>query len=389
MNTFYKNAHTAFLHQLLHVLDAPEIEIRGNKVREIVGESLVIRYPRERCYLLLHRNDSIFAKIAETLWVLNGRNDLEFLSYYLPRAIDFSDDGETWRAGYGSRLRHYHNSWDSNGSYLNLGVDQVQEIYKLLNKDPNTRRAVASIFDPELDYVESKDIPCNNWMQFMIREGKLEMFVAQRSSDILWGFSGINTFEWSVLQELMASWLNVGVGNLHYFISSLHLYDRHYDRALKIVNSNYNKNHLCLYPYIFQDSYSIITTNLSPKITSKFEDFAGIMDTIFSVEEKARLLSPSDISNTIIAKEHKILLEDPFFNECLIMMLIYITLKKRSLYDVKIDIIPTLNILLSLLSEDDFKICAIEYISRYIPYILQYLPPTHSTDIVKQFMALG
>jgi len=40
----------------------------------------------------------------------------------------------------------------------------------------------------------------------MIRDGKLHMNVIVRDNDAVWGFSEINSFEWSVLQEMMAYW---------------------------------------------------------------------------------------------------------------------------------------------------------------------------------------
>jgi thymidylate synthase len=51
----------------------------------------------------------------------------------------------------------------------------------------------------------------------------------------MWGFSGINTFEWSVVQEMLAYWTGVSVGTATFFISSLHLYSRHEPRAPEMV----------------------------------------------------------------------------------------------------------------------------------------------------------
>ena len=63
------------------------------------------------------------------------------------------------------------------------------------------------------------------------------MGVTIRSNDLIWGLSGINAFEWSALQEIMASILGVTPGPLHFFPSSLHIYDRHWDRALRLANA--------------------------------------------------------------------------------------------------------------------------------------------------------
>ncbi|PDQ34164.1 MAG: hypothetical protein B5766_13125 [Candidatus Lumbricidophila eiseniae] len=54
-------------------------------------------------------------------------------------------------------------------------------------------------------------------LHFLVRHGRLSLNVALRSNDVLWGFSGINTFEWSVLQEMMAYWVGVEIGPASFF----------------------------------------------------------------------------------------------------------------------------------------------------------------------------
>ena len=170
-----------------------------------------------------HRHNNVFASIAESMWVIAGRNDLGYLGAYLKRAHEFSDDGATWRAGYGPRLRDWN------------GIDQLAEIVAILRTDPSSRRAVASIFDPDRDFVDSKDIPCNNWLHFLIRNGRLDLHVAARSTDIWWGFSGINAFEWTLLLEMVAYWLDQKPGHLVFFSSSMHLYQRHFEPATQLL----------------------------------------------------------------------------------------------------------------------------------------------------------
>lgn len=216
----FRNATAAFRGLLEEILrDGAPVESRTQSTRELLAVSFTLERPRERCIVDSERHNNVFASIAETLWVLSGRDDLDYLSAYLPRALDFSDDGKTWRGAYGPRMR----SW--------LGVDQVAAVVELLREHPTSRRAVISLFDPARDFEPSTDIPCNNWLQFVLRDGRLDMHVVARSMDIMWGFSGINSFEWSVLHDLIASSLGAEVGNQVYFVGSLHLYDRHLGRA--------------------------------------------------------------------------------------------------------------------------------------------------------------
>ena len=156
--------------------------------------------------------------------MLGARNDVAWLERYLPRAPEFSDDGLTWRGAYGPRLRRW------------AAVDQIEQVRQLLLSDRSSRQAVMSLFDPGQDFVRSKDIPCTNWLGWIIREDRLRMNVVLRSNDVCWGFSGVNSFEWSVLHEMLAHWVEAEVGDANYLAMSLHLYEWHSDRAARVVD---------------------------------------------------------------------------------------------------------------------------------------------------------
>lgn len=207
-----------------------ERDSRNGKVRELTFVNFSIENPLEREIRLAERKHSIVAQIAETMWVLSGSDDIEWLGRYLPRAKDFSDDGKTWRGAYGKRLRKWPRR-DGSGDV----IDQLRYVVDLLKKDPDSRQAVMTIFDPVVDTAPGKDIPCNNWLHFLIRDNQLHLHVAVRSNDLIWGWSGINYFEWSTLLEVVASLLNVEVGKMHFSISSLHVYEPHWKRARNIM----------------------------------------------------------------------------------------------------------------------------------------------------------
>ena len=200
-----------------------EVGSRNGRVKELLNPQIVIKNPAEREILSLGRKANVFAQIAETMWVLSGRNDVEWLSAYLPRAKDYSDDGVYWRGGYGPRIRGGH-----------FGFDQLSHVVDILKEDPLSRRAVLAIYDPQTDASPGKDIPCNDFLQFQSRDGSLHLTVTVRSNDAMWGWSGINAFEWSTLQEIVASLLGVRVGNLVFNIGSLHLYEPHWAKASRI-----------------------------------------------------------------------------------------------------------------------------------------------------------
>jgi thymidylate synthase len=239
------------------------VEVRGSRVRELRNHLTVIERPRERCPFIPHRGNDIIASLAETLWVVAGRDDFGWLSAFLPRAARFSDDGTTWRAAYGPRLRNWN------------GVDQLAETRRLLMNDHLTRRAAMSLYDPDRDFVQSKDIPCTNWLHWLAREGKLHLTIGMRSNDVMWGFSGVNSFEWSILQDMMAFWIGAATGDATYLATSFHLYAHHDMRASKIVDH-----------FTGVTCYEFGLT--APSFSTPFDQLDQVLATWFALESEVR-----------------------------------------------------------------------------------------------------
>lgn len=113
----------AALHETIRsvMLTGEDVVARGQAQREVIGFNISVERPTERVVLMPHRKNNIFAQVAETLWVIQGRSDMDYLTHYLPRAIDFSDDGKTWRAAYGPRLRR----WGGGGGSAQLHYESL------------------------------------------------------------------------------------------------------------------------------------------------------------------------------------------------------------------------------------------------------------------------
>src|SRR5699024_1950497 len=166
-----------------HVLDDDELESpTGERVPEHLHQQITLTEPWDRYPRLGLRKASLPAQIAEAMWILSGRNDVEWLSYYLPRAIEFSDDGETWRGGYGPRLRNFGGRMFGDAVGPTIPVDQLDAVVRELRANPTSRRAVLGIWDPLMDARRAnegpwKDIPCNDFISFQSRLGELHAHV--------------------------------------------------------------------------------------------------------------------------------------------------------------------------------------------------------------------
>ena len=230
--TTYRNANQALPDLLRRVLvDGQLTDSRNGRTKELTMQQITLTDPSPAEITVPGRKVSLPAQIAETMWLLAGRNDIEWLQYYLPRAAEFSDDGKTWRGGYGPRLRKW--GWGDEPNFH--GVDQLAHVVDLLKADPATRRAVLNIYDPSIDTQPGKDIPCNNWVHLLPRDGVLHAHVAIRSNDLMWGWSGINSFEWTSLLTIVAGLTGLQRGGITFSTSSLHLYEHHWDKARTIL----------------------------------------------------------------------------------------------------------------------------------------------------------
>jgi len=336
--------------EILKYLDDEDTDtvVREQKTREMLFAHISIVNPETVCYFLPFRKDNIFAKIAETLWVLDGRNDIGWLSYYLPRAADYSDDGVHWRAGYGPRLRNLYHG----------GVDQVEMVLHRLRGDPSTRQAVISLWDPIADTTTgSKDYPCNNWLHFLIRDNQISLSVAQRSADVMWGWSNINAFEWSTLLKMMAFWTNTEVGSIEWYVTSMHLYERHYDISKKICQA-------------YGEDRDVYNLGKEPKFSTEFSLLDMKIHEMMKFEHDCRNSAPD-----ILPIFSTFGLNDELLNVFAMMLAIYVKFQQNSSNSFLAN-------LLRALPDCQYKYAAILHIARERPDILTFLPCGLVTDIL-------
>ena len=112
--------------------------------------------------------------------------------------------------------------YDRLNKYGDIGFNQVVGIRRKLHYEENTRRAVAVLWEPTVDY-NINHPPCLNWMQAIVRKGNLNLKVLFRSHDILKGWPA-NVLAIAEMQRRMAEELKVDVGYLEIISSIPHIY---------------------------------------------------------------------------------------------------------------------------------------------------------------------
>lgn len=222
---------------------------RDGEVKEMMDVKTHIINPYRRCVGGYERNANIFFLLAEAMWIALGKKDVQFLTFFNKKMAEYSDDGETFHAPYGYRLRHWgirtEDKFVEDGLCASKGYDQVIDAIKILTDNPNTRQVVMEIWNPNFDLgYKTKDIPCNDIVMLKIRDGKLITTIGNRSNDLHLGLP-TNIFQFSFLTELIAGALGIELGTQTHNSQSLHIYswnktaevmDKIYDAANRGVN---------------------------------------------------------------------------------------------------------------------------------------------------------
>jgi len=133
------------------------------------------------------------------------------------------------------------------------GIKQISDIIEKLAEDPNSRRGVAVTWNPILDS-SSTEPPCMNWVQFVIRNGKINMRCIFRSQDIMSGL-GENLVGCAALLEHVRDGINelttmcepgevpisYGVGSLILISTIPHIYHKRDIEEVNKMKAEINK----------------------------------------------------------------------------------------------------------------------------------------------------
>lgn len=199
--------------ETLHAHGRPVTASRGSST-ELTGFLLELTNARAR----LSRTESKgtpFSALGEFCWYLSGRGDYAFIEYYLKSAYDPNQDVEpdgNISGAYGPRLIGPRED------------DQLERVVALLQRRPTTRQAVLRLFDASDLRTGQHDVPCTCTIQFLNRDGRLEVITYMRSNDAYLGLPH-DVFCFTLLQEWVARRLRLELGAYKHAVGSLHLYD--------------------------------------------------------------------------------------------------------------------------------------------------------------------
>ena len=214
------------LYPILLAEGSENVGTRG-EMREKLGVSFRMTNPRARISRSQDRGKP-FSALGELLWYLGGLNTLEFIREYIPDYANDAEDG-ILAGAYGPRIHAMRGS-----------INQLENITSLLREKPSSKRAVIQLYDAADIAVHHKEIPCTTALQFVARDGRLHMSATMRSNDAYRGLPH-DVFCFTMLQEMMATRLDLDLGDYIHYATSMHVYEGSIEAMDQYVNEGHQK----------------------------------------------------------------------------------------------------------------------------------------------------
>jgi thymidylate synthase len=207
----YNNATQAFEILFVDIMQIDE-DFAGTKA--IFNEVFTLVNPSDKVITTPERKFNTDYAEYEWNWYLKGDRD----------ANEIAERAKIWKQmmvpGTAEVNSNYGYFWKLN--------DQLQRAITELRFNPESRRAIVVHYDiNELDRYKY-DTPCNDVLNFYIKDDKLHLSVFARSIDLVYGFCN-DQYTFAKLMEMVAYQLEIPVGEMHWMVTNLHIYPRHYD----------------------------------------------------------------------------------------------------------------------------------------------------------------
>ena len=159
---------------------------------------------------------------TEFEWFINGETNVQRFRDANVKIWDaWADENGDLGPVYGHQMRNFN---DQN-------IDQMQMVIKSLIAGPDGRRHIISLWNP----AQLKDMalpPCYLYFQFFVNNGKLNMFVVQRSGDLFLGIP----YDIALFTKILlyvAEKVNLKANLLEVQIVDAHIYGNQHDAIHK------------------------------------------------------------------------------------------------------------------------------------------------------------
>ena len=194
----------------------------GTGTRSVFGYQM--RFDLGEGFPLVTTKRVHFKSIAlELLWFLRGDSNVRWLR---ERGVTIWDE---WARPDGELGPVYGVQWRSWPTPDGRHVDQIAEVVKALQTNPDSRRIIVSAWNVA-DLPKMALLPCHAFFQFYVAGGRLSCQLYQRSADIFLGVP-FNIASYALLTHMLAQQCDLEVGDFIWTGGDCHIYDNHVEQV--------------------------------------------------------------------------------------------------------------------------------------------------------------
>jgi thymidylate synthase len=210
-NKTYPTPTSAFENLFHYIIDKGE-DFASTKA--IFNASFTIQDPSDKVITTPRRKFNQDYAEYEWDWYVKGDRN----------ASEISERAKIWK----QMMIPGTNDVNSNYGFFWNYNNQLVKVIDELKRNKETRRAIVVHYIlHEIDQYKY-DTPCNDVLNFYIKDDKLQLSVFARSIDLVFGFCN-DQYTFAKLMEHVSQKTGYPVGQMHWFITNLHVYPRHYD----------------------------------------------------------------------------------------------------------------------------------------------------------------
>lgn len=231
----YDSIDAMWMDALDSTMESPEQDTRIGPSREQCGYSARLTDINYNFVQHKTRNLDPAYAAAEFIWYLSGEQGVSRILPYAPSYVNYTNKGEDGDYAYGAYGERWHR------------YNQLHALLNELREKPDTRQAILSQWFPtDLNAIRygikddadnmPKDVPCTLTLQFLVRDGRLNLITTMRSNDLWLGFP-YDVFCFTSLQRMFADHLKLDYGWYQHQAGSLHVYEKHWDRVNEALST--------------------------------------------------------------------------------------------------------------------------------------------------------
>ena len=210
-NKTYPTPTSAFENLFHYIIDKGE-DFASTKA--VFNASFTIQNPSDKVITTPKRKFNQEYAEYEWDWYVKGDRD----------ASEIAERAKIWK----QMMIPGTNDVNSNYGYFWNYNNQLVKVIDQLKRNKETRRAIIVHYIlHEIDQYKY-DTPCNDVLNFYIKDDKLHLSIFARSIDLVFGFCN-DQYTFAKLMEHVSHKTGYPIGQMHWFITNLHVYPRHYE----------------------------------------------------------------------------------------------------------------------------------------------------------------